>query len=164
MVCDEVPEEKKQKKGEESMKERSYVMLKPGFVHLESELKSLLNDLGGKIVARKQFRLNEDVLRQHYTHIVDNPAYPKIQEYMLSGDVVGFVVEGENIIEKIRKAIGKTGAYELKKTDPEQAKTFRGKHARSYTENVVHASDADFAPDGRKNAEIEIERFFGKIF
>lgn len=127
--------------------EQSYIMIKPGFLHLESEIVKRINNIGGKIIKRKQFMLNSEVLKEHYSHLLELPFYPNIEKYMLSGEVVGMVVEGEDIINKIREILGPT------KNAPKG--TIRGDYATGVTENVLHASD------GPETAKAEIIRFFG---
>lgn len=127
--------------------EQSYIMIKPGFLELEEEIIKRINNIGGNVIKRKQFMLDSETLKKHYSHLLDLPFYPSIEEYMLSGEVVGMVVEGENIINKIREILGPT------KNAPKG--TIRGDFAKGTTENVLHASD------GPETAKDEIKRFFG---
>ncbi|MEG1500279.1 MAG: nucleoside-diphosphate kinase, partial [Clostridia bacterium] len=87
-------------------------------------------------------------LDDHYAHLVDISKYPYIVGYMTSGNVVGFVIEGnDGIVAKIRELVGP-------RYDPPK-KTIRGDFGfGDTTKNVVHSSDSI------ENAEKEIKRFF----
>lgn len=69
-------------------------------------------------------------------------------EFIMSGPVVGILLEGEGVIEKIRQLIGAT--------DPRKAQvgTIRYRFGEDIRRNAVHASD------GPDTAEFEIPFFF----
>lgn len=137
--------------------EQSYVMLKPGYAEKENEImERLLRETGAGIIRRGRFALSEELLCEHYAHIVNFDFFtqsvngkPSMKEYMLSGDVVGFVLEGEDgLVERIRKSIGATKATDMG--------TIRYDFIadRSYSpSNVIHASGS------AEEAEQEIKRF-----
>ena len=127
--------------------QKSYIMIKPGFLNLENEIVKRIEQIGGKIIQRKQFQLTSEILKEHYSHLLHLEVYPEIEKYMLSGEVVGMIVEGEDIISKIRTILGPT------KDAPKG--TIRGDYAKGVRENVLHASDSP------ETAEAEIKRFFG---
>ena len=148
------------------MKEKCYFMFKPGFTDKETvcEVLKRLRGEGASILEIKTMLLSEKACREHYAHIVDlkdkvtgKPVYPKLEEYMLSGPVIGVSLEGKvGIIDELRKAMGSTRnpaegtlRYEFiaKKGIPEEDRT---------TKNGFHCSDSP------ENAEIEIDRFFGR--
>lgn len=128
--------------------ERTYIMLKPDAFEklLVGEIISRIEKKGYKITAMKIFKLNKEVLKEHYAHIADKPFYPEIENYMLRHEVLGMVVEGENVIAGMRALMGPT------KEAP--AGTIRGDFAINGSENIIHGSDSPV------NAEIEIKRFF----
>ena len=131
--------------------EKSYVMIKPGYLEHKDEIIKRIEEIGGKIVAEKTLNLDKEILREHYAHIVQFDFYPELEQYMTSGECYGMIVEGEaGIIAKIREIVGPT------KNAPKG--TIRGdfmKPGVSTSQNVIHASDAV------ETAEAEIERFFG---
>lgn len=131
--------------------ERTYIMLKPDAVErkLAGRIIERIESKGYSITAIKVMNLNEHVLREHYAHVADKPFYPHMERYMMSGPVWAMIVEGENVIQGMRKLIGAT------KFEDALAGTIRGDFAKSTTENVIHGSDS------LENAEIEIKRFFG---
>ncbi len=131
--------------------ERTYIMLKPDCVRrgLMGEVISRIERKGFQITAAKMMRLDEDILRIHYAHLVDKPFFPELVAYMTSGPVLAMIVEGEGVIDGMRRLMGKT------KYEEAQAGTIRGDFATSTTENIIHGSD------GPETAEAEIRRFFG---
>lgn len=133
--------------------QRTYVMLKPDACnrHLMGEIISRIEKKGFKIRAMKMFNLTKEQLREHYAHIADRPFYPEIEEFMLSGPVVGMIVEGGDIIEGMRRLMGSTSWLNA------DIGTIRGDYSCKEGENLIHGSDSV------ENAEIEIARFFKEI-
>jgi nucleoside-diphosphate kinase len=130
--------------------ERTYIMLKPDCVRrgLMGEVISRIENKGYKITDAKMMNLSEEILREHYAHIAQQPFFPGILSFMTSGPVLAMIVEGENAIKGMRILMGAT------KFEDAAAGTIRGGYAVSTSENVIHGSDSV------ENAEIEIKRFF----
>ena len=130
--------------------ERTYIMLKPDAVRrgLIGEIISRIEKKGYKIVDMKMFTLSKEILKEHYAHIADRPFYPEVEAYMISGPVVGMIVEGEHVIKGMRNFMGPTKYLEA------PAGTIRGDYSCNDRENLIHGSDS------LENAEIEIKRFF----
>nr|WP_315024484.1 nucleoside-diphosphate kinase [uncultured Aminipila sp.] len=131
--------------------ERTYVMLKPDAISrkLAGHIIARIEAKGYKIIDLKVINLDKKILREHYAHVVNEPFYPKMESYMMSGPVWAMIVEGENVVQGIRILMGAT------KFENAIPGTIRGDFASSTTENVIHGSDS------LENAEIEIKRFFG---
>ena len=130
--------------------ERTYIMLKPDAVRrgLMGEIINKIERKGYKIVEMKMFMMTKELLDEHYAHIVDRPFYPDVVEYMMSGPVVGMVVEGENVIRGLRNFMGPTKYLDA------PAGPIRGDYSCNDRENLIHGSDAP------ETAEAEIKRFF----
>ena len=131
--------------------ERTYIMTKPDAYQrgLIGEIITRIEKKNFKITDMKMMNLTEEGLREHYAHIADKPFFPEILEYMTSAPVVGMVVEGNGVVDSMRKLMGPTDSLEA------EAGTIRGDLANSKGENIIHGSDSV------ENAEIEIKRFFG---
>lgn len=131
--------------------EQTYIMLKPDCIQrgLMGAVISRIEQKGYKIVNAKMIQLNEDILREHYAHIVDKSFFPDTVSYMTSGPVLAMIVEGENAVKGMRALMGPT------KFEDAAAGTIRGDFASSTTYNIIHGSDSV------QNAEVEIQRFFG---
>ncbi len=131
--------------------ERTYIMLKPDAVRrgLMGEIINKIERKGYTITSMKMFNMTKELLREHYAHIADRPFYPEVENYMLSGPVLGMIVEGENVIKGMRNFMGPTKYLEA------PAGTIRGDYSCNDRENLIHGSDAP------ETAEAEIKRFFG---
>lgn len=131
--------------------ERTFIMLKPDCIKrgLIGKVISRIEENNYLISDAKMMKLTSDFLREHYSHIKDEPFFPRIENYMLSGAVLGMIVEGENIVENMRKLIGAT------KIENALPGTIRGDFGLKSSENIIHGSDSV------ENAIIEINRFFG---
>lgn len=92
--------------------------------------------------------LSDDLLREHYAHLVDRPFFPSLVRSMQATPVIAICLQGVDVVEVIRQMIGATNS---RKALPG---TIRGDFGMSGQENIVHASDSP------ENAEIEIKRFF----
>lgn len=131
--------------------EKTYIMLKPDAVRrgLIGEIIGRIEKKGFNITNIKMFTLDEPILREHYAHIVDRPFFPDVLSYMVSGPVVGMIVQGENVVKGMRNFMGPTKYLDA------PAGTLRGDYSCNDRENLIHGSDSP------ETAEIEIKRFFG---
>ncbi|MCL2540451.1 MAG: nucleoside-diphosphate kinase [Firmicutes bacterium] len=132
--------------------ERTYIMIKPDAIKrgLMGEIITRIEHHGYKITNAKMFNMTEEVLNEHYSHIMSRSFYPEIVAYMQGGPVLGMVVEGKRVIEGMRILMGATKYLEA------APGTIRGDYSFMDGENLIHGSDS------AENAEIEIKRFFGK--
>ncbi|MFB6182281.1 MAG: nucleoside-diphosphate kinase [Candidatus Magasanikbacteria bacterium] len=135
----------------EGVNEKTLVLIKPDAVQRGKvgEVIHRLEKKGLKIVGLKFMELDEDLLRDHYSHHVDKDFYPDLEEFMQSSPVVALCVEGQNAISAVRLITGDTHAGEA------DAGTIRGDLAMGVC-NVVHCSDSI------ENAKEEIDRFFNE--
>lgn len=130
--------------------ERTFIMLKPDCVRrgLIGEVIARIERKGYRITDARMTQLTPEFLYAHYAHIAEEPYFPPLLEYMLSGPVVGLCVCGENVIKGMRLLLGPTD------NEKAQPGTIRGDYATSTRYNLVHASDST------ENAETELKRFF----
>jgi nucleoside-diphosphate kinase len=100
------------------------------------------------IVAVKMMQLDEAILRQHYSHLVDKVFFKDIVEFMTSTPVIAMILEGNDVVAKVREMTGPTDSMLAPKG------TIRGDFGKNKTQNILHASDSV------ESAHVEIERFF----
>ncbi|MBC2594261.1 nucleoside-diphosphate kinase [Ruficoccus amylovorans] len=131
--------------------QKTLIILKPDC--MERKLWGIVLDRFAKvdldIVACKMMKLDQAVLREHYSHIADKPFFPEIENFMSSRPVIAMILKGPEAISRVRSILGPTDS----KAAP--AGTIRGDMGADKMFNLVHASDSPEA------AEAEIERFFG---
>ncbi|KKP37376.1 MAG: nucleoside-diphosphate kinase, nucleoside-diphosphate kinase [Candidatus Peregrinibacteria bacterium GW2011_GWF2_33_10] len=132
--------------------EKTLVLIKPDGIQrgLTGEVLRRFERKGLKIVGLKMMRLDEVVLREHYSHIASKPFYSGIEKFMMRDPVIAICVEGLNAVNTVRIMCGITKAREA------MPGTIRGDFGMSVACNVVHASDSV------DNAEMEVKRFFKK--
>lgn len=130
--------------------EQTLVILKPAAVHrhIMGEVISRFEKKGLYITGMKMMQLDENILREHYAHLVGKPFFPSLLESMMATPVVVMCVEGKDAVEVVRLMVGATNG---RKALPG---TIRGDFSMSGQENIVHASDSV------ENAKIELARFF----
>ena len=128
--------------------QETLAIIKPDGMKYIDKIINMIYKEGLKIKKYDVRLLDEEILREHYSHIVDKPYYPKLENYMKSSEVVVMVLEGQNAIEKLRELMGPTDSTKADKG------TIRGEFGTDITYNAIHGSDC------KENAEIEMERFF----
>ena len=130
--------------------ERTLVILKPSAVQrrLIGTIISRFEQKGLLLVGMKLIQLDENILAQHYAHLLDKPFYPRIQASMMQGPVVVCCWEGEDAIHTVHAMAGPTNGRMA------APGTIRGDFSMSMQENIVHTSDSP------ESARSEIERFF----
>lgn len=132
------------------MTEQTLIIIKPDALNrtVVGEIIHRFERKGLKIVGMKMTHLTEDVLEEHYSHLKDKPFYPILMKFMQAAPSLLMILEGNNVVEVVRKMAGPTHGAEA------DAGTIRGDYSLSNQNNVVHASDSV------ENAEKEIKRFF----
>jgi nucleoside-diphosphate kinase len=60
----------------------------------------------------KMAQLSDDVINEHYAHLLDKPFFPSIKGYMTRTPVVIIAVRGKNAVASIRTFIGATNPTE----------------------------------------------------
>ena len=130
--------------------EKTLVLLKPSCVQrqLIGEIISRFERRGLHIVGLKMMFLSENLLKEHYSHLVDKPFFPSIVASMQASPVVALALEGVEAVDVVRTM---TGATNGRAAAPG---TIRGDYSMSNQQNIIHASDSV------ENAKIEVARFF----
>lgn len=134
------------------MMETTLVLLKPDCLadrHC-GEVISRFEASGLEIVGCKMMLLADDVLAEHYAHILERPFYPELKAFMQKSPVIALALSGENAVAHVRDLMGPTDSRKAEKG------TIRGDFGRDVMFNVVHGSDSP------ENAALELKRFFAE--
>lgn len=130
--------------------QRTFVMIKPDAVQrgLIGQAISRLEAKGLKLVAARFVRVDRALASRLYEVHQGKQFYNSLVAFITSSPVLAMVWEGKNVIEVVRKLMGKT--------DPMQAEpgTLRGDFGLDIGMNVIHGSDSP------ESAEHEIGIFF----
>ena len=129
--------------------EQTLVIFKPSAIgrNLVGQVLARFEQKGLVIAGMKMMQLSEEILREHYSHLVDKPFFPEILNSMTATPVIVLCLRGVNAISVVRLMTGATNGREA------APGTIRGDFAMSNQENIVHASSPE-------DAEAEIRRFF----
>lgn len=127
-------------------------MIKPDAVqrNLAGEIICRVLRKGYKICAMKMLRIDHDLASEHYVEHSSKPFFGSLVSFVTSGPVIAIVLEGDGVIEGIRRLMGST---DPKKADPG---TIRADLGIDMARNVVHGSDST------ASAKREISLFFEK--
>ncbi|MCL4104634.1 UNVERIFIED_CONTAM: hypothetical protein GTU68_004588 [Idotea baltica] len=130
--------------------ERSLILLKPDCVQKKhcGAVLDRFEKAGFTIRGTKMMRLSDEKLKEHYSHVADQPFFPSIVEFMQSAPVIAVILEADDVVSKVRGMLGPTNSAEA------EAGTIRGDFGTDMMVNICHASDSP------ENGEIEVARFF----
>lgn len=132
------------------MMEKTLVIFKPSAVvrSLVGEVLNRFERKGLIIAGMKMMQLDEAILREHYSHLVDRPFFPSILESMIASPVIVLCLKGRDAVKTVRLLTGATNGREA------LPGTVRGDYCSSNQANIIHASSSI------EDAEVEIKRFF----
>lgn len=130
--------------------ERTFVMVKPDGVQrqLVGPVLSRFEQRGFKIIGLKLMLISRELAEKHYGEHKGKAFFTPLVDYIVSGPVVAFVLEGKGAVAAAREMMGAT--------DPLKALpgTIRGSYGIDIGRNVVHGSDSV------ESAQREIGLFF----
>ena len=132
---------------------RTLTIVKPDGVQQKvvGQIISRLEAEGFRVVAMKMVRLTRQQAEGFYHVHRERPFFSSLTKFMSSGPCVPIVLEGPDVIKRLRDLMGAT--------DPAKAAdgTIRREFASSVERNVVHGSDSP------ESAAFEISYFFGAL-
>lgn len=129
---------------------KTFAIIKPDGMKNIEKIIEMIYKSGLKIDNFEVRLLDENIIDEHYSHLLDKPFYPKLKNYMMSGEVALMVLSGDNAVEKLRELMGPTDSTRA------EPNTIRGKFGTDITYNAIHGSDS------KESAEAEINRFFNQ--
>jgi nucleoside-diphosphate kinase len=132
------------------MVERTLIIIKPDGLQrrLVGEIVGRFEKKGFKIAAAKLMQISPQLAKNHYAIHKGKNFFERAVKYISSGPVLVMVLEGEKVIEIVRKMMGATFGYDA------EAGTIRGDFGTSQTYNLIHGSDS------KESAEYEIGLYF----
>lgn len=132
------------------MTQRTLVLIKPDAVRrgLVGQVLSRFEAKGLSIVSMELRSIDVQMADAHYAEHLEQPWYPPLREFAVSGPLVAMVLEGDEAIAVVRALNGATDGRVA------AAGTIRGDFSLSNRENLVHASDSV------ESAEREIALWF----
>ena len=130
--------------------EKTLILIKPNAIQrgLTGDIVTRFERKGLRIVGMKMMFMSDDIVKEHYAHLVERPFFPYLKASMQAAPLIACCLEGAEAVETVRLMVGATNS---RKALPG---TIRGDFSMSGEQNVVHASDSV------ENALIEINRFF----
>ncbi len=133
--------------------QRTLSIVKPDGVKKQiiGKVVSMFEEKGISVVGMKMLSLTKDKAMGFYRVHKDRPFFASLTAFMSSGPVVVMVLEGDDVINKVRTIMGAT--------DPKKADkgTIRNLFASDIEHNIVHGSDSP------ESAATEIPYFFSDM-
>ena len=132
--------------------EKTLVLIKPDAFarHHAGDIIKRYESEGFRILAMKLLKMDERLASIHYAEHIGQYYYEDLVGFMTSAPLIAIVLEGEDVIARVRKLHGKTNPKEAEEG------TIRKLYASSGSRNAVHASDSP------ENAQREIHIFFNE--
>ncbi len=133
--------------------QRTLSIVKPDGVgkQIIGKVISMFEEKGIKVIGMRMLSLTREKAKGFYRVHKDRPFFDSLTDFMSSGPVVVMVLEGEDVINRVR---GIMGATDPKKADKG---TIRNMFASDIEKNIVHGSDSP------ENAATEISYFFSEM-
>lgn len=130
--------------------EKTLVLLKPGAVQrgLIGEITGRFERKGLRLAGLKMMQLSDELLDEHYSHLVERPFFPHVKNSMKASPVIACCYEGVDAVQTVRNMAGATNSRLA------TVGTIRGDFAMSSQENIIHTSDSV------ETAAVEVARFF----
>ena len=118
--------------------ERTLILVKPdAFARgLTGEIIARFERKGLVIVAARHMMVGDNLAMEHYAEHEGKPFVGELFEFLTSGPLMAFVMEGDHAVAAARQVIGAT--------DPLEAVpgSIRGDFSREVGQNLVHGSDS----------------------
>lgn len=135
------------------MTQRTLVLIKPDAVRrgLVGAILTRFEAKGLTIVALEQRQIDAAQADAHYADHTDQPWYPPLRDFVVSGPLLALVLEGDEAISVVRAL---NGATDGRAAAPG---TIRGDLSLSNRENLVHGSDSE------ESAAREIDLWFPQL-
>lgn len=132
--------------------EKTLVLIKPDAFakHYSGDIIKRYESEGFRIVAMKLMQMTEKLAAKHYVEHIGRPYYEDLVGFMTSAPLIALVLEGENVISRVREINGKTNPKDAAEG------TIRKLYAENGSRNAVHASDSP------ESAAREIPIFFNE--
>jgi nucleoside-diphosphate kinase len=133
-----------------NMMERTFIAVKPDGVQrgLVGTILKKFEEKGYKLVGLKLMQVSEELAQTHYGEHKGKPFFDGLVNFITSGPVVAFVLEGNDVVVTARKIIGAT------KPSDSAIGTIRGDYGVDIGRNIIHGSDSP------ESAEREIALWF----
>ena len=130
--------------------EKTLILIKPNAIQrgLTGDIVTRFERKGLRIVGMKMMFMTDELVKEHYAHLVERPFFPYLKASMQAAPLIACCLEGAEAVDTVRLMVGATNS---RKALPG---TIRGDFSMSGEQNVVHASDSV------ENALVEISRFF----
>ena len=132
--------------------EKTLILIKPNAIQrgLVGDIVTRFERKALRIVGMKMLFMTDELVREHYAHLVERPFFPYLKASMQAAPLIACCVEGAEAVETVRLMVGATNS---RKALPG---TIRGDFSMSGEQNVIHASDSV------ENAQAEVNRFFNE--
>jgi nucleoside-diphosphate kinase len=130
--------------------EKTLVIIKPGAIQrgLIGEVIHRFERKGLQLCGIKMLQLTDEILAEHYAHLVQRPFFKRIKDSMMITPVIVCCWKGLDAVHIVHEMAGKTNGREA------DFGTIRGDFSMSVQENIIHTSDT------LDNAREELARFF----
>ncbi|MFH2001491.1 MAG: nucleoside-diphosphate kinase [Planctomycetota bacterium] len=118
--------------------QRTLTIIKPDAVSHGSAGKIIarLEEEGIRVVAMKMVHMSKKEAQGFYHVHKERPFFDSLTDFMSSGPCIPMVLEGENVIDRLRTLMGATNPKEAAKN------TIRQLYATDVEKNAIHGSDS----------------------
>ena len=133
--------------------DRTLILVKPDAFErgLTGEVIAAFERKGLRIAAMRHMQMERELAERHYAEHEGKPFYGELVDFITSGPLVAFVLEGHEAVVAARQVIGATNPLEA------SPGSIRGDFALEVGQNMVHGSDSN------ESAAREVGLFFREL-
>jgi nucleoside-diphosphate kinase len=133
--------------------DRTLILVKPDAFGrgLTGEIIARFERKGLRIAAMKHMKVERGLAEEHYAEHREKPFFGDLVDFITSGPLVAFVLEGYEAVKAARQVIGATNPLEA------APGSIRGDFALEVQTNLVHGSDS------AESSQREIALFFPEL-
>ncbi|XP_064083613.1 nucleoside diphosphate kinase homolog 5-like [Macrobrachium rosenbergii] len=133
--------------------QRTLAMIKPDAMNRAAEIEKVIQQEGFTIVERRRTRLSRPEAEEFYAEHRGKPFYESLVQYMSSGEVLAFILAGDDAITHWRSVLGPTKVSQARQQAPDSIRARFG-DPNNDSHNAAHGSDSV------TSAQREIKFFF----
>ena len=118
--------------------DRTLILVKPDAFErgLTGEIVARFERKGLRLGAMKLMTVERELAERHYAEHAGKPFFGELVQFITSGPLVAFVLEGHEAVRAARQVIGATDPLEA------ASGSIRGDFALQVGQNLVHGSDS----------------------
>ena len=92
--------------------EKTLILIKPNAIQrgLTGDIITRFERKGLRLVGLKMLFMSDEIVAEHYAHLVERPFYPYLKASMQAAPIIACCLEGAEAVETVRLLVGGTNS------------------------------------------------------